>query len=347
MFKFGTASHKRLISLILGIIFIALIPLFIRSPYYLDVFIRFIVNALLAMCFIMVLKTGLTNLSMAAFWGAGAYISTVLVMKLHLAVWFAMPVSAFLTGLIALGIGFIIISSGWLGFIVLTSVVGMLFSVMVGSIDYLGGYSGIANIPAPEPIHIPFLPVIIFNSKIPYFYLALLLLIVISFICSAFYSSSIGRAWSAIALNNRLAKSVGIDDFKYKLLAFTVSSGLLGLIGSFSAHYGRFVIPDNYLMFANINILVYAVLGGSNYAIAGPFLGSTLMTLLPELMQRAREFAPLIIGFILVLLMLFLPGGLLSLWDKIRGMSFVKNIPKKEKFVNSSNIKGNGIRKKS
>lgn len=347
MFTVVTTHHKRLIGFILVIAIIALIPLFIDSPYYLDVFIRIIVNALLAMCFVMVLKTGLTNLSMASFWGAGAYISTVLVMKLHLSVWLAMPASAFLTGLIAVGIGFVIISSGWLGFIVLTAVVGMLFSVVVGNIAYVGGYSGIANIPAPEPIHIPFLPAIVFNSKIPYFYLALLLLILISLICSAFYTSSIGRAWSAIALNNRLAKSIGIDDFKYKLLAFTVSSGLLGLIGSFSAHYGRFVIPDSYVMFVNINILVYAVLGGSSYAIAGPFFGSVLMTLLPEFMQRAREFAPLIIGLILILLMLFLPEGLLGLWDKrFLGLSFVKKILKKTNLIISSTIKSKGINKK-
>lgn len=338
MLKHWMSGKKQTVGFMAAIVVMAMVPLFTQSPYYLDVFIRIIINALLGMCFIMVLKTGLNNLSMAAFWGAGAYISTILVMKQHMSVWLAMPVSAVVTGMIALAIGFVIISSGWLGFIVLTSVLGMIFSVLVGNIEYVGGYGGISGIPAPGSVHIPFLTLIEFNSKIPFFYLALFLMIIIVIICNMFYSSSIGRAWTAIAINDRLAKSFGIDDFKYRLLAFAVSSGLLGLVGSFSAHYGGYITPDSYPMIANINILVYAVLGGSGYVIAGPFLGSVIMTLLPDMMQSAKEFAPCIIGLMLILLMLFLPGGLLSLFDKqFPGTLFFRKSSEKTKAIHSSN----------
>lgn len=313
---FAGKIDRRISAFILTIAIIALIPLFVDSPYYLGIFIRIIINAMLAMCFMMVRRTGMVNLSMTAFWGAGAYISTILVTKLNFSVWISMPLSAVLTGLVALFIGVAIISGGWLGFIVLTCVLGMMFSVLMGNIAYFGGYSGIAGIPAPEAIHIPFFHEIIFNSKISFFYLALLLFLLITFLCYSFYSSSIGNAWRAIALNNQLAKSIGINDFKYKLLAFALSSSMIGLIGSFCAHYFQFVSPDSYTMTSNINILVYAILGGFNYPIAGPFLGSVLMTLMPELLQSAREFAHLIIGIILILLMLYMPEGLLGLWEK-------------------------------
>jgi branched-chain amino acid transport system permease protein len=216
-------DHRRVILAGLVIIVAAFIPLMTQSPYYLDVAIRIIVNALLAMSFIMVLRTGLVNLSIAAFWGIGAYASAVMVMKLGLSFWIALPASAVVTGIIALVLGSVIISSGWLGFIVLTAVLGMLFSVTVGSIGYLGAYSGLNNIPAPNAIRLPLVPDIVFSSKTPYFYLILVIAIVVILVCQAFYASSVGRAWRAIRSNARLARALSIDVFRYRLLSFVVS----------------------------------------------------------------------------------------------------------------------------
>jgi branched-chain amino acid transport system permease protein len=313
-------GHYRAILVAVLLVVVGLVPLATQSPYYLDVFIRVIINALLGMCFILVLRTGLVNLSVAAFWGIGAYVSAVLVMKLGVSFWAALPATAMITGVIGLVVGSVIISSGWLGFIVLTAVLGMLFSVTVGSIGYLGAYSGLNNIPAPDSIKLPGIPAIVFHSKIPYFYLAVILAIVVILVCKACYSSSVGRAWRAVRSNTRLAKSLGIDVFRYRLAAFVVCCVLLGLIGSFYAHYTRYISPDTYPMSASIKVQMYAVLGGFGYSVAGPLVGAFLMTLVPELMQGAREYANLFIGAIIILLMLFLPGGLLSLWpEHIRG----------------------------
>ena len=68
----------------------------------------------------------------------------------------------------------------------------MLFTVAVGNIEYLGGYSGISNIPVPNPIRIPLLPVITFDSKVQYYYLVLILLVVIILVCKALYKAWIG-----------------------------------------------------------------------------------------------------------------------------------------------------------
>jgi len=313
MAKRFVVQHYRLILAVLFLVVAALIPLMTQSPYYLDVCIRIIVNALLAMCFVMVLRTGLVNLSMAAFWGLGAYVSALLVMKLGVSFWLALPATTVVTGIVALVIGAVIISSGWLGFIVLTAVLGMLFSVIVGSIDYAGAYSGLNNIPPPDPIKLGSLPELVFNAKTPYFYLILVIAIVVILVCLAFYSSSVGRAWRAIRLNARLSRALGVDVFKYRLLAFVVSCMLLGLIGSFYAHYTRYISPATFPIMVSVKIQMYAVLGGFGFAILGPLVGSFFMTLLPEVMQSMKEYANLFIGGIVILLMLFLPGGLLSL----------------------------------
>ena len=98
----------KLIVIILAFILACLIPFFFSSPYYMDLFIILIVNGILSMSFIMLLRTGLISLGISAMWGIGAYISPVLVMKLGVSFWVALPGTALLTGLVAFLLGFIL-----------------------------------------------------------------------------------------------------------------------------------------------------------------------------------------------------------------------------------------------
>lgn len=318
MFKNVVIKRKRLISYLIGIIAFGLIPLFTQSPYYLDLFIMVIVYGLLAMTFIMMLRTGLMSLGIAAFWGIGSYASAVLSVKMGVPVWVCLPVSGLVAGAVAFGIGYIIIGKAGSGFtfVILSAIMGMLFRVLMGSIDYVGGYYGMGDIPAPETINLPFLPAIAFDSKIPFFYLALLMLVVIILILNAFYSGWAGRAWRGIGMNPRLAESLGINIFRYKLFAFVLASAIAGIAGSFFAHYHGFIIPDTYDMWVNMYIQIYAILGGLGFVIMGPLVGSGLMTFVPEMLRVTQEIAPIYMGALLVLLILFQPKGILGLWDR-------------------------------
>lgn len=294
MFQNIILRHKRLVGLGIGLIIYALIPVFTQSPYYLDLFIAIIVNAVLGMMFIMTLRTGLINMGVIPFLGIGAYTSAILSTKLHMNVWLCMPVSTIFVGLVALGLGAILIGSGsgGLSFVMLTSVIGMIFSVLVGSTSFLGAWNGIPNIPPPNTITIPFLPPIEFVSKVPFFYLAMLIFLIIILISNAFYSAWTGTACSAIGTNSQLAESIGINIFRYKLASFVLSSTLCGLIGSFFAHYQTFVVPDSFGMWQNIYVQIYAILGGLSYATLGPLVGSAVMTFFTELIRDAREWGP-------------------------------------------------------
>ncbi len=315
MLKNLTTRHKSLAGLVIGLVIYALIPLFVKSPYYLDLFIVVMVNAVLGMMFIMTLRTGLINMGVIPFWGVGAYTSAILATKLHMNVWLSMPIAALFTGVLALVLGIFLIGSGskGLSFVILTAVIGMLFNVLVGNISYLGAWNGIPNIPQPNPIHLPFLPPIEFVSKMQFFYLGLFIFLIIILISNAFYSTSVGRAWRAIGISPRLAESIGVNLFRYKMLAFVLSSALCGLIGSFYAHYETYVIPGSFGMWQNIYVQIYAILGGIGYATLGPFVGAAVMTFFPEFIRMYREVAPIITGILLILMILFLPEGLLGL----------------------------------
>ncbi len=139
---------------------------------------------------------------------------------------------------------------------------------------------------------------------------------IIILILYACYSAWTGRAWAAIGLNTNLARSLGINVFRHKLMAFVLACSIVGLIGSFFAHYQAYVTPNTFGMWRNIYIQMYAIMGGMGYAIAGPLVGSAVMTISPEFLRIAQDISPIIFGFVLIFLILFLPSGVIGLWDK-------------------------------
>jgi branched-chain amino acid transport system permease protein len=309
------SRHKKLAGFFLGVLIFCLIPVFVKSPYYIDLLVTTLVYAVLSMTFVMMLRTGVMNLGIAAFWGIGAYVSMILVRNLGFSFWAALPISGLATALAAAIIGYVLIASGGtgFGFIMLTSVIGMVFTTTVGNIPYVGGYTGFTDVPGVDPITIPFIGSITFSSGVSLYYLAVFIVGIIVLIMGAFYSAWTNRAWTAIGLAPRLAESVGVSLLNYKLLAFIIASAVTGLIGSFFVHYGKFIIPDTYSMWINVYVQIYAILGGLGYALLGPLVGSALMTFIPEWARMASEVSSIFTGVILILLVLFLPGGVLSL----------------------------------
>jgi branched-chain amino acid transport system permease protein len=289
------------------------IPWIVPSPYYLHLFIIAGMNAVLAMTFILLLRAGLISLANATFWGVGAYASTVLGTKCHLSFWLALPSSFVITGIVALCIGFFLVRSSGFDFLILTAILGMVAVLVFANIPGLGGFQGIEGIPPPDPVRLPFLGSVEF-SKVAFYYLMLFLLMVAVLIFSAFYTSWAGRAWMAIGLKPQLALSLGVNLFRYKLLAFTVSSSIAGMAGCFYAHYIGAIVPNTFDLFKTIHIHIYAILGGLGFPFWGPIVGSLLMTFVPEFLRVTEEVEPIFTGLLMILLILFLPRGLLSLF---------------------------------
>lgn len=311
---------KRLFSLrfVFGaafLVFALLLPLWVRSPYYLGIFIDIMVNAMLAIAFLMMFRTGLCNLGLTAFWGLGAYLTAVLTTRWEISFWACLPITIVVCGVVGLGLGYIMIGRGRGGFnfVILSSVIGMIFPVIMGSISFVGGYAGISGIPAPDAIPLPGGGAIEFGSARSYYYLAAVIFIMIILVCGAFYRSWTGRAWKSIAINPRLAESLGVDVFHYRLVAIVVGSIFAGVVGCFLASYTSFVSPAQYGMWKNVYIQAYAVLGGMGFAVLGPLLGAAVMTVVPQAVQFSNLVAPLFVGTVLILLILFFPDGLLGI----------------------------------
>ena len=308
-------------------------------------------NAILAMTFIMMLRTGLISLGIAAFWGIGAYASTAFVLKAGLSFWFALPAATILTGMIAYAIGFLVVRNPGFAFLILTSIIGMLIGLVFGNIRWLGGFTGIEYIPPPNPIDIPFLAPILFTSKIPYYFLMLVLFLLVFISFWALYTSSTGRAWMAIGLNPHLAESIGVNVFRYRLIAFVIASAAAGLEGSFYAHYIGSINPNAFDIFKTIHVHIYAILGGTGSPFLGPIIGTFIMTFVPESLRIAKEIEPILTGALLILLIIFLPGGILSLldlrhrrWQTFEGIVRITRSVKKSTSSVKQKRKGNNVK---
>ena len=307
---------KKTLAIFGPVIVLCFVPLVVKNPYYIHLFIMAVMNAILAMTFILMLRTGLISLAIAAFWGVGAYSSSILVMKLGLSVWVAMPLAIIMTGFVAFFLGSLFVKNAGFSFVILTMVFGEVMVLALGQSTFLGGYIGIVSIPSIDPITIPFVGTIAFTSKVPYFYLILALFLVVTLLFSALYSAWIGRAWMAIGLKPHLAGTLGVNLFRYRLWAVVIAAGTAALMGSFYAHYYGTIQPTTFSVWKTIGVHIFAIVGGVGFPIVGPVVGAFIMTFVPEFLRIAVEIEPIITGGILVLIVLFLPNGALSIVAK-------------------------------
>jgi branched-chain amino acid transport system permease protein len=292
-----------------------------------------ILNALLSMTFVLVLRTGLVNLAISAFWGIGAYVTCMMMVKINASFWLCLPVSTLLAAVLALILGPIFLKGTGLTFVVMTLITGLLLVAIIGNTPWLGGYAGIVNIPQPTPIRLPFLPPIEFSSIIPFYYLLLIFFVLVILVLSVFYAAWTGRAWTAIGLNKRLAQSLGIDVFRYRLMAFVIGSAIAGLLGSFYATYQSTIVPATFGPFSSMYLQIYAFLGGINSAFAGPLIGTTIIIFFPEFIRVTREYKSIFTGVLMILIIIFLPNGILGINVRPVLSSVTRSITKSGKAI--------------
>jgi branched-chain amino acid transport system permease protein len=318
--------NKVLITLGCVCLLLAFLPAFTDSRYFMHLIIMTCINIMLGLSFSMLFSTGLITMGAAGFWGIGAYTSALLVMKAGLSFWIALPLAALMAAFVAFVVGIVIVRAPGVAFIIQTMVVNMILVQVFGHFEFFGGWAGLLDIPAPNPIG-----PITFTSKTANYYLILVLLLANILGFYALYTSRVGRAWSAIRLNARLAETLSVDIFRYRLAAFVISAAGAGLAGSFYAHYFQTLEPNMFNVFKSIYVQIYSILGGLNFYILGPVIGAAIITFVPELLRVGKEIEPIMTGTVLLFLVIFLPGGILSLPERVRFFRKGPSAPSPEK----------------
>jgi branched-chain amino acid transport system permease protein len=266
---------------------------------------------------------GELSLGHSAYFGIGAYTSALISLKLGMSVWVGLALSGMISGLFGFLIGYPSLRLKGPYFAIVTLGFAMILKlVALNWMNLTNGPLGIAQIPAPE-IFIPRLVQYSLNSKIAYYYLILIFVFGLLFAVHRIIDSPVGKSFIAYRENEELAQSVGVNTFWFKLLAFIMGSILIGMSGSFYAHYVGFIDPEIFSWYYIVTPLNMLIIGGAG-TIVGPVIGAFLFTLLPEYLRVASVHQMTIYGIILIVGIIFMPSGiygfLKQIWtERIRG----------------------------
>ena len=283
------------------------------NDYVLHMLTLWVLYSLLALSLnIVVGFLGELSFGHAAFFGVGAYTSALLVMQWHWPLWLAPLAGAALAGLLGWLIGYVSLRIVGPQFAILTLGFGAIVLTITNYwVDVTRGPMGLSQIPA---FAMPALG-LDFSQAAHMYPLALLLLGVVLYGCHVLQHSRQGRAFVAVRENSELAASVGIAVFRTKLLGFVVATALAGFTGALYAHYLRVITPDVMSLTYMSAMLIMVVIGGKG-SLYGPVLGALLYTFMLEALRSTGAWRMVVFAALLIACVVFLPGGLVSLWRR-------------------------------
>lgn len=270
--------------------------------------------------------TGQISLGVGAFLGVGGYASALLTTRLGIPFWFALPLSGIFTaGIGALfGIPSLRLKGLYLAMATLAAQVIIYF--LFNHWDALTGGTGGLVVQRPS------LAGFSLDSEMSYYYLMLVILILTVLFTLNLFRSRVGRALVAVRDRDLAAEVMGIDLFKYKIIAFAVSSFFIGVSGSLMGHYTLVITPENYGTQISIEYLAMILIGGLG-SVMGSIYGAAFITLLPvvlrELMTAVREVFPnlesifigikeIIFGGIIIIFLIYESEGLAKMWRNLK-----------------------------
>ena len=255
-------------------------------------------NALLALSIYLTLSCGMLVIANAAFMGIGAYTSAVLTMTYGLPFPLALLAGMAAPALMAFVIGKPTLRLSGVYLAMATLAFGEVVRIVLLNAESLtGGALGLNGIP----------------QLTQWWHVALALTVTLVLLWRL-RRSKVGRAFESIKEDETAAGLMGIDVGAHKMFAFVLGGAIAGLAGGLNAHLTFFIGPNEFGFDRAVDILTMTILGGIN-SLTGPVIGAVILTLLPEVLRSFKDFRLVVNGFILVLIVLFLPKGI---WDPAR-----------------------------
>ena len=254
---------------------------------------------------------GQKSLGHAAFFGIGAY-SVAILMKAGFSFWLGLPVAVIGCFVIGLGLGFpaLRVQTIYLAFATLGFNTAV-WLVMRNEEWLTGGTFGINNVGRPGLFGLSL------DSNLAYYYFVLGVTLVLGGLLWGLLRSPWGKAFTALRDNPIRAESLGVNVQAYTLLSFAIGAAYAGAAGALLAPLVQFVEPAPFTVASSIMMYLMVVVGGPGYFF-GPLLGSAVGVLLPEWLRFAQAWYLFVFGSAVVVLMLWLPDGLLSIPDRLK-----------------------------
>ncbi len=313
--------NRKYIPLWVMALLVCILPWLLPNRYFLNITVIMGIYALITVGLnLLIGYAGQISLGHAAFFGIGSYTAAILTVQYQWNPWLALIVSILLSVLAAWIIGkptlklkghYLAMATLGFGFIV-----QILMAELVG---LTGGPQGISGIPKLA------IGGFRFSSDFRLYFLVWGFVVVIQWMIIHLIYGKIGRAFLAIHTNEMAAESLGINTARLKLVVFMMSAGLAGLAGGFYSFAINYINPEPFGFNFSIILVTMVVVGGMG-DLWGPILGTVILTLIPEVLRAFKDFDILIYGFILMMIIIFMPDGIISL---TRSQSGRRIFPKK------------------
>ena len=320
MRKLLKINNQILLALLL---ILCLVPLFIKTPYIMSIFITTFLTVACSLSWsVLGGLTGQISLGHAAFFGLGAYISTMLLNYLGLSPWFSIIIVFFVVGFI----GMIILSPCFVLKGAYFSLVTIAFGEAIRNLflnwDLAGKGQGLLLKFGTSSVFL-----MRFTSKIPYFYIALILMFGYYLILRKIDNSKLGYGLKTIREDEDTANAIGINPQKYKLIATFISCGLIAVCGVFYSNYVRYINPDIMMATKSIEFVLPAIIGGLS-SVTGPLIGGIILTPLSEYLNSAlgnivSGLNLVVYSSIIILVILYQPSGIMGWFNKSKFKKFL------------------------
>jgi len=262
------------------------------------------INALLALSLNVTLAAGMLSLGNAAFAGLGGYAAGILTLHFKMPYAISLCGGALVAGFVGVLLGMPVLRLRGVFLAMATLAFGEVVRIAAVNLDITGGAEGLTGIP-----------------NVTQTWMIYLALAGAAYFMAVLRRSRLGWGLVSMREDETAAACLGIHTTFYKVAAFTIGAMLAGVAGGMYAHLNYLITPRDFGFFIAVDLLIYNIVGGTR-AWYGPILGAALITALPEILRgvgvTAGPIRMAVNGLILLLVILFLPNGLASLFTRFR-----------------------------
>ena len=303
----------------LGVVFI-LVPVLIGASGRTDLYYTLTSVALLSIASAGVWLTfyiGRINIGQGAYSLMGGYVSAVLVVTYGWSFWLTLPIAGLFCAAASVLIGLPILRLRGVYFAMVTLVLTEVARLLALALPITNGAKGMVSIPLPGALSIFGLTLIpdfatLQSPRLAFYLLAVTIMVLCFAAMYRLVNSRIGRLCQSLQQNEELASSIGVNIAYLRVIAYAISSFFGGVAGAIFVAISQSIYPSSFTVTDSVNFMLNCFLGGLSY-VFGPMLGTLVLYFGWDLLFQTGEFQLLIYSTLMIVLMLFLPNGLLSL----------------------------------
>jgi branched-chain amino acid transport system permease protein len=310
---------RKVIPGIIVLLVLIAFPLIVRGSFPIHVMILVFLFGMLGIGWnIMGGYAGMFSFGQAAFFGLGAYTSSFLSMTFGVNPWIGLIAGGLVAALVAAAIGYPCSNLRGHYFAIASIAFAEIVRVVFNNWKMIG---------AAEGLSLPLLPESLANfmfhtSKLPYYYIALVFLLISLLVSYLVATSKMGYYFRAIKESHDVAEVLGVDVVRYRLIAIMISAFMSAVAGTFYAQYILYIDPESVMLLAiSVQIVLITMLGGAG-SIMGPVIGAAVLIPIAEytrttLGHKGTGVDMLIYGFLIMLISMYQPGGVWGFLTKI------------------------------